>query len=380
MKKGGQGPIEAGMSLRLELPRWYDLHAHFRQGDIMESLVSDHLAMGCAGILAMPNTKPPVSRVRKADPGEGWSIEEYLGMLRAAGGDKFTDIIVPLYLTKDTSPRMIETGVKSGLLRACKYYPPHGTTGAESGAPFQTYIDNGVFRAMEEAGIVLNIHGEEHGLAPAQYFGRGENAEEIFYRERLPRAVEAFPGLRIVGEHVTTRAAVEFIKAGPGTLAATVTPQHLLYTVGHLLQGLKYHLYCLPLLKFEEDRQALLAAVIAPGNRKFFAGTDSAPHVAKTTECGCAAGCYTGGIAPQLYAQAFESAGIDLGKEAGLAAFRAFLCENGSGFYGLSVPHETFVLEKREMEVKAGPSGTVPLPLGLSAGNTGAVLPWSIVQ
>ena len=233
---------------------------------------------------------------------------------------------------------------------------------------------------MEEAGIVLNIHGEEHGLGPDRYFGRGENAEEIFYREHLPRAVEAFQGLRIVGEHVTTKVAVEFIKAGPGTLAATVTPQHLLYTVGHLLQGLKYHLYCLPLLKFEEDRQALLSAVTAPGNRKFFAGTDSAPHVAKTTECGCAAGGYTGGIAPQLYAQAFEGAGVDLGAEAGLAAFRAFLCEKGPAFYGLAVPDETFILEKCEMEVKIGPSGAVPLPLGLSAGNAGAVLPWSIVQ
>ena len=368
------------MSLRLELPRWYDLHAHFRQGDIVEWLVADHLAMGCAGILAMPNTRPPISKVRKADPGEGWSIENYLGMLREAGGDRFADMIVPLYLTKDTTPGMIEAGAKSGLLRACKYYPPHGTTGAESGAPFQTYIDNGVFRAMEEAGIVLNIHGEEHGLGPDRYFGRGENAEEIFYREHLPRAVEAFQGLRIVGEHVTTKVAVEFIKAGPGTLAATVTPQHLLYTVGHLLQGLKYHLYCLPLLKFEEDRQALLSAVTAPGNRKFFAGTDSAPHVAKTTECGCAAGCYTGGIAPQLYAQAFEGAGVDLGAEAGLAAFRAFLCEKGPAFYGLAVPDETFILEKCEMEVKIGPSGAVPLPLGLSAGNAGAVLPWSIVQ
>lgn len=368
------------MSLRLELPCWYDLHAHFRQGDVVESLLVDHLAMGCTGILAMPNTKPPVSKVRKSDSSEGWSIEEYRDMLRGAGGDRFNDIIVPLYLTKDTSPRMIEEGAKSGLLRACKYYPPHGTTGAESGAPFQTYIDNGVFRAMEEAGIVLNIHGEEHGLPPAQYFGRAENAEEIFYRERLPRAVEAFPGLRIVGEHVTTKVAVEFIKAGPGTLAATVTPQHLLYTVGHLLQGLKYHLYCLPLLKFEEDRQALLAAVIAPGNRKFFAGTDSAPHVAKTTECGCAAGCYTGGIAPQLYAQAFESAGADLGSQVGLAAFKAFLCANGPGFYNLPVPRETFILEKREAKVTIGQSGAIPLPLGLSAGNAEAVLSWSIAR
>ena len=109
------------MTLRLELPRWYDLHAHFRQGPLMKALVADHLAMGCAGILAMPNTKPPVSKVNKKDPGEGWSIEEYLQMLRKAGGSRFTDIIVPLYLTKDTTPAMIEAGARSGLLRAAIY-------------------------------------------------------------------------------------------------------------------------------------------------------------------------------------------------------------------------------------------------------------------
>lgn len=354
------------MTLRLELPRWYDLHAHFRQGGLMKALVADHLAMGCAGILAMPNTSPPVSKVHKRDAGEGWSIEEYLGMLRKAGGAKFTDIIVPLYLTKDTTPRMIEEGAKSGVLRAAKYYPPHGTTGAGFAAPLQTYIDNGVFKAMEQAGVILNVHGEEHGLDAVRYFGRGENAEEIFYRERLPRALDKFPKLKIVGEHITTRAAAEFIEAGPSTLAATVTPQHLIYTVGHLLKGLKYNLYCLPLLKYEEDRLALWAEVTAADNTKFFAGTDSAPHVKKLTECGCAAGCYTGGVAPQLYIQAFEKAGINMGSAAGVAMFRKFLCTNGPAFYGLPVPRETFTLEKVETEVKIGKSGVVPLPLGMA--------------
>ncbi|MGB4058091.1 MAG: hypothetical protein WBK77_08420 [Alphaproteobacteria bacterium] len=370
------------MIQHLELPKWYDLHAHFRQAELIKPLIADHLAMGCAGILAMPNTKPPVAKVFKKDPAECWSIEEYAEMLKNAGGDRFGSVIVPLYLTAATTPAMIEEGARIGVLKACKYYPPHGTTGAEFGAPFQTFIDNGVFSAMERAGVIMNIHGEEHGLDAVKYFGRGMNAEEIFYRERLPRAVEKFPNLKIVGEHVTTKVAAEFIESAPGTVAATVTPQHLIYTVGHLLRGLKYHLYCLPLLKFEEDRLALWAAVTAPDNKKFFAGTDSAPHTKKATDCGCAAGCYTGGIAPQLYAIAFEKAGINLGSEAGLAMFKKFLCTNGPEFYGLPVAKETFVLQKIETEVKSlqvGDERIVPLPVGMADEGKAAMVPWRVI-
>lgn len=326
----------------LTLPKWYDLHAHFRQGDIIERLVADHLSMGCAGILAMPNTKPPVGKIFKSDDLPYWSIEEYRDMLMKAGAEAFDKVITPLYLTKDATPYMIEEGVKAGLLEACKYYPPHGTTGAEFGYPFERFIENGVFEAMQANNVILCIHGEEHGLPPETYFARGTNAEEIFYRERLPKAVEAFPDLKIVGEHVTTRTAVDFITQAPDTVGATITPQHLLYTVGHLLQGLKYNLYCLPLLKFEEDRQALWNTVINPNNTKFFAGTDSAPHVEKVTECGCAAGCYTGGIAPQLYAEGFIKAGVDLKGEEGLETFKQFLCANGPAFYGLDLQQDTF--------------------------------------
>jgi dihydroorotase len=376
--------------MKLELPKWYDLHAHFRQGDVMPHLVRDHLAMGCAGILAMPNTAPPVAKVFENDDLPYWSIEAYTDMLKKAGGDKFSDIIVPLYLTKATKVAAIEAGAKTGILRACKYY---------------LFMTNGVFRAMEEAGVVLCIHGEEHGMAAENYFDRATNAEEYFYRERLPRIVEKFPGLKIVSEHLTTKVAVDFVRSAPATVAATVTPQHLLYTVGHLLQGLKHHLYCLPLLKFEEDRAALRAAVIAPANTKFFAGTDSAPHAKKVTECGCAAGCYTGGIAPQLYAQAFEEAGADLSPPSsrtpkaegsqdsrgdsssqaprndshGFRAFENFLCRVGPEFYGLKIPSETFTLEKTPQDVAAlsvGGEHIIPLPLGMKQ----KTLPWRIVQ
>ncbi len=354
--------------MRLELPKWYDLHTHLRQDEMLGPLIDDALKMGCAGVLAMPNTKPPVGKVFKADGLPYTSIEYYSEAIKAAGGYKFDDFIVPLYLTQDTTAKMIEEGAKSGLLRACKYYPPHGTTGAEFGYPFMEFIENGVFEAMRDAGVVLCIHGEEHGMEASEYFARESNAEEHFYKERLPHILDAFTDLKIVGEHVTTKVAVDFISAAPDTVGATITPQHLLYTVGDLLQGLKYHLYCLPLLKFGEDRAALRAAATNASNTKFFAGTDSAPHTTKMTECGCAAGCYTGGIAPQLYAQGFEEAGIDLGSEQGVEAFKNFLCLNGPNFYGLDIPTETFTIEKAPQKLEAlkiGDQEVIPLPMGL---------------
>lgn len=347
--------------MKLELPKWYDLHVHVRQGGPMKAYIQAHLAMGCAGILAMPNTKPPVGKIHAADPLPYWSIEEYQSMIREAGGDAFSAVITPLYLTKDTTPAMIEQGAKSGLLKACKYYPPHGTTNADHGRPLQSFIDNGVFRAMEDNGVILCLHGEEHALSGEAYFGKNSNAEDYFYRERMPALRDKFRNLKMVCEHITTKTAAGFVaKAGDKT-GATITPQHLLYTMGNLVQGLKYHLYCLPLVKFEEDRQALLEAVHDKRNSRFFAGTDSAPHTTKATECGCAAGCFTGGIAPQLYAESF-----DLNK--GHDEFKRFLCLNGPAFYGLPVPSETFSLtdepqDIHELSTEDGP--VIPLPLGL---------------
>lgn len=360
------------------LPKWYDLHTHFRQGSVMQAYIKAHLDMGCEGVLAMPNTKPPVAVVKKSEEnGEYWSIERYLEDLRAAGADAFSQIIIPLYLTKDTTPQMIADGAKSGLLTACKAYPPHGTTGAEFGRPLTDYIDSGVLRAMEEHHVTLCVHGEEHGLKGDRYFDREINAEEIFYAERMPRVRDAFPDLKIVCEHVTTKKAVDFVRDAGEKIAATITPQHLIYTIGDLIQGLKYHLFCLPVLKHCADREALRQAVLDADNTRFFAGTDSAPHAVKATQCGCAAGCYTGGIAPQFYAMAFELAGADLSRAQDQKKFIKFLCENGAAFYELPVPQETFMLHKREMvlEETQTPEGSVlPLPLGLMQ----KTLPWSI--
>lgn len=352
----------------LTLPRWYDLHTHLRQDGLLAPVIKSQLDMGCCGVLAMPNTRPPVAKVRASDDLPYSSIEEYSAAIRQAGGDAFDDFIVPLYLTKDTTPQMIGDGAKSGLLRAVKYYPPHGTTGSDFSYPLEDLLKTDVIKALEDHGVVMCIHGEEHGLPGEEFFSRSGNAEEFFYRERMPRLLDQFPDLKIIGEHVTTKAAVDLVrKAGPN-IAASITPQHLIYTVGHLVQGLKYHLYCMPLVKFEDDRQALREAVLDANNTKFFAGTDSAPHTVKATECGCAAGCFTGGIAPQLYAEAFEAAGADFGAEKGRGAFEKFLCHIGPDFYGLQKSTETFTLvkEPQSVEMLKTPEGDItPLSIGM---------------
>ncbi|MCB1212004.1 MAG: hypothetical protein KDK97_21965 [Verrucomicrobiales bacterium] len=360
----------------LDLPKWFDLHTHFRQGPAVPTYIQAHRAMGCAGALAMPNTQPPVSRVTGPATPTAWSIESYRAELSAAGADAFEKLIIPLYLTRDTTAAMIAEGAASGLLQACKYYPPHGTTNAEHGMPMDDLIGSDVLRAMEDHNIVLCIHGEQHGLSGPDYIDAAHNAETRFYTERMPRLIAAHPRLRIVCEHITTRTAAEFVKSAPGDLGATITPQHLLYTLGHLIQGLKYHLYCLPIVKFAEDREALRQAVIVPGQSRFFAGTDSAPHTTKATACGCAAGCFTGGCAPQLYAMAFEETGIDLGTDAGRTAFENFLSLNGPAFYRFPGSTQRFRMEKAPsnttvLDTPAGP--VTPLPTGM-----GVELAWRI--
>ena len=357
--------------MKLELPQWYDLHAHFRQGDMIAPLIADHLAMGCAGILAMPNTKPPVAKIFKKDSLSYWSIEEYLEMLRNAGGDQFTDIIVPLYLTKDTTPKMIEEGARAGILRACKYYPPHGTTGAEFGIPFETFLSNGVFKAMEEAGTVLCIHGEEHGLSGENYFGREGNAEETFYKKRMPELVKKFPKLKIVCEHITTKVAADFVQQSGPNVAATITPQHLHWNRNALFAGgLRPHFYCLPVAKREVHRLALRAAATS-GNPRYFLGTDSAPHAreAKEAACGCA-GIFNAPFALESYVTVFD-------EENALDRFEGFASLHGPAFYGLPVNETTVTLERAASPVPAS------LPLGdttIIPFHAGEMLGWRLAS
>ena len=364
--------------MKITLPKWYDLHLHLRQEELLEPIVKSQIDMGCCGVLGMPNTKPPTAKVFETDDLPYWSLEKYMDDVRAAGGDAFQDFIVPLYLTKDTTPDMIAKGAESGLLRAGKYYPPHGTTGADFAQVFDEYMDNGVFAAMEEHDVVLCIHGEQHHMEGEEYFDKETNAEDVFYKTYMPELIEKFPKLRVACEHLTTRTAVDFVKAAPDNVMGSITPQHLLYTVGHLLMGLKYHLYCMPLLKFDSDRHALREAVVDPNNTKFYAGTDSAPHTVKATPCGCAAGCFTGGIAPQLYAQAFEEAGVDMSSEHGQRVFEEFLCHIGPRFYRLEPAKETMTLEKTPQEVSIIPTAVgdiTPLPVGLGQ----ETIPWKLL-
>ena len=316
----------------------------------------------------MPNTKPPVAKIFKNDDLPYWSIEEYRTLIEQAGGDAFDDFIVPLYLTKDTNPDMIEKGAKQGALRAVKYYPPHGTTGADFGVPMEEMLKTDVFKAMSDHGVVLCIHGEQHAMEGQDYFSRESNAEDVFYREYMPRLRDSYPDLKIACEHITTKTAADFVSGAGDNTAASITPQHLLYTVGDLLMGLKYHLYCLPLLKFAEDRDALRKVATAEDNTRFYAGTDSAAHTVKATDCGCAAGCFTGGIAPQLYIQAFEDAGLDMSETVNRSIFERFLCLNGVAFYGLEASDQRFMLKKEPSSVNlinTSVGDITPLPLGL---------------
>ena len=219
-----------------KLPYWYDLHAHFRQGPAVKQYLQAHLNSGCAGILAMPNTQPPISRVIGTNNERSWSIESYRQMIFDMGGDRFNNVIVPLYLTAKTTAHMIEEGSKSGLLKACKYYPPHGTTNSSYGVPLQTYMENGVFSAMQEHGVILCVHGEEHGLSGESYFGKNSKAEDFFYRERLPLVSEKFPQLKIVCEHITTKTAATFVKNSDKTYGKpiiNIKPKSF-YTSDHL--------------------------------------------------------------------------------------------------------------------------------------------------
>lgn len=364
-------------TVSFSVPYWYDLHVHVRQGVALEAYIKAQLEMGCRGILAMPNTKPPVTRVSGLPDDTGWSIEFYRDLILKAGGDAFDQLIIPLYLSAETTPDMIEKGARSGLLKACKYYPPHGTTNSDYGRPAEYFIQTDVFKAMADNNVVLCAHGEEHGLQGVDFFDAHRNAESLFYQETMPKIVDAAPGLKIVAEHITTKTAVDFVYQAGDAVAATITPQHLLYTVGDLLKGLKYHLYCMPVLKFDQDRSALLAAAVDPDTKQFFAGTDSAPHSLKATDCGCAAGCFTGGIAPQLYAEAFELAGIDLSQRSGQVAYERFLSLNGPGFYGFKAASERMTLRRQKTSVAplVTPEGTVtPLPLGVGRSS----IPWRL--
>ena len=335
------------MTDTLTLIRPDDWHIHFRDGAAMRSVLPD-TARVFGRAIAMPNLRPPVVNVADAA-----AYRERL--LAAASGTAFEPLMT-LYLTDNTTPEEIHHARASGFVHAVKYYPAGATTHSDSGVTELTKAYKAI-AAMEEAGMPLLLHGEV--VDPdVDVFDR----EAVFIERHLVRLLKDFPRLKIVLEHITTRQAAEFVAAAPANVAATVTVHHLLYNRNAMFKGgIRPHMYCLPVLKREQHRQALVAAATS-GNPKFFLGTDSAPHAvgAKETACGCA-GIYTAHAAIELYAEAFEDAGA-------LDKLEAFASFHGADFYGLPRNTDTITLTRESWDaparLKMGEESLVPLRAG----------------
>jgi len=279
----------------------------------------------------MPNLKPPVVTTEQA-------LAYQHRIHSAVSKDQGFQALMTLYLTDNTDPQELIKAKENGVV-ACKLYPAGATTNSDSGVTDISKMDE-VFSAMAEAGLLLLLHGEVTD-PDVDIFDR----ERVFVERILQKLIKRHPTLKIVLEHITTAAAAQFVETGPDRLAATITPHHLLVNRNAMLVGgIKPHYYCLPILKRERDRQELLR-VATSGNRKFFLGTDSAPHAigAKENACGCA-GCFTAHTALELYATAFDS----VGKIERLSDFSARF---GADFYGLPYNEGEVCLEKQAWTV-----------------------------
>ncbi|MCA1978211.1 MAG: dihydroorotase [Thiobacillus sp.] len=336
------------MTDTITLTRPDDWHIHFRDGAAMASVLPD-TARVFGRAIAMPNLKPPVTTTALA--------ADYRARLRAAvpAGTTFEPLMT-LYLTDNTSPDEIRRARASGFVHAVKYYPAGATTNSDSGVTELARAYPAI-AAMEEAGMPLLLHGEVVD-GDIDVFDR----EAVFIERHLTRLMKDFPRLKIVLEHITTRQAAEFVAAAPANVAATITVHHLLYNRNAMFRGgIRPHYYCLPILKRETHRQALVAAAIS-GNPRFFLGTDSAPHAvgAKESSCGCA-GIYTAHAAIELYAEAFEDAGA-------LDRLEAFASFHGADFYGLPRNADRVTLRREAWTVPArlqfGSESLVPLRAG----------------
>ena len=307
--------MKKGSDPFLTLLRPDDWHLHLRDGGALAAVVGA-TARVFGRALVMPNLKPPVTTTEQARAYR----ERILAALPA--GSPFEPLMT-LYLTDRTDANEIAAAKASGFVHAVKYYPAGATTNSGSGV---TALDRAypALAAMEKSGLVLSVHGEVTDAA-VDVFDR----ERTFVDGSLARIVRDFPALKVVVEHITTREAADFVRAAPANVAATITPQHLLYSRNAMLVGgIRPHLYCLPILKRETHRQALVAAATS-GDPKFFLGTDSAPHARHTKEhaCGCA-GCYSAPAALELYAEAFDAANA-------LDKLEGFASCFGADFYGL---------------------------------------------
>ncbi len=337
---------------KLIITRPDDWHLHLRDGDALRAVLPD-TARRFSRAIVMPNLRPPVTTTAMA--------AEYRARILAAlpAGMTFEPLMT-LYLTDNTPAEEFVTARSSGFVHGVKLYPAGATTNSDSGVTSLTKCA-AALATMEKCGLPLLVHAEVTD-AEVDVFDR----EKVFIDRHMIPLTRDFPGLKIVFEHITTRDAAEFVAAAPAHVGATITAHHLLMNRNAMFTGgIRPHHYCLPVLKREEHRKALVAAAIS-GSPKFFLGTDSAPHArsAKEAACGCA-GMYTAHAAIELYAEAFEQAGA-LGK---LEAFASF---HGADFYGLPRNTEQITLVRESWEVPEslpfGADVLVPLRAGQAMG------------
>ena len=334
----------------LTLIRPDDWHLHLRDGEVLASVLPD-TARRFARAIVMPNLKPPVTTVEHAR-----AYRERI--LKAVPAGARFEPLMTIYLTDLTPPSEIELAKASGFVQAVKYYPAGATTNSENGVTDLKRVYP-VLAAMEKHNLPLLLHGEVTDAA-IDVFDR----EAVFIERHLAAMVRDFPKLRIVLEHVTTKQAVEFVLSAPANVAATITAHHLLLNRNAMFAGgIRPHLYCLPVLKREMHRQALLKAATG-GSAKFFLGSDSAPHAKHDKESGCGcAGIYTAHAALELYAEVFEQAGT-------LDRLEAFASFHGPDFYHLARNTERVTLEKTlwtvPAELACGADKLVPLRAGES--------------
>ncbi len=318
---------------KLTLIRPDDWHLHVRNGDILKTVIA-HTANQFARAIIMPNLNPPVLTVDQA-------LIYRQEILQALPADSNFNPLMTLYLTSDLTQDEVKKAAESEFIHAIKLYPAGATTNSDSGVSDLKGIYP-ILETMEQVDLPLLIHGEVTN-PDCDIFDR----EKVFIESSLNDIVKNFPDLRIVVEHVTTKEAVDFVLAASSKVAATITPQHLMFNRNAILAGgIRPHHYCLPIIKREHHRQALLSAATS-GNPKFFLGTDSAPHLtgAKESSCGCA-GCYSAYAAIELYAEVFDQAGA-LDKLEGFASFF------GADFYNLPRNSKSITVEQQTWTVPA---------------------------
>ena len=299
----------------LTLTRPDDWHLHLRDGEALKAVLADS-ARQFARAMIMPNLRPPVTNTALA-------VAYRQRILAALPSGLNFEPLMTLYLTDNTSAEEIRTAVASGMVQGVKFYPAGATTNSDSGVTDLAHCQQALAE-MEKLGLPLLVHAEVTD-AQVDVFDR----ERVFIERHMVAIIKDYPALKVVFEHITTKDAADFVLHTPSNVAATITAHHLLMNRNAMfVGGIQPHHYCLPILKREEHRQALLR-VATSGNAKIFLGTDSAPHAKHTKEaaCGCA-GMYTAHTAMELYAEAFDAVGA-LDKLEGFASFY------GADFYGL---------------------------------------------